>query len=176
MKKLTKILVIILSMALILGAFVIAAAAADTAPEATTANVFDIYDNAGNKTDSKNNLTDALVACPDGGKIVVTGDYEHGPRDNGSSINLNGRAVTLDLAGHTLAFSYNANSSNAPIYQQIAVTGTNITITSSAKGAKLVSASSIFQTNDGKLVLDGTDKPFTCQAIDGWNNNEAKNG
>ena len=103
MKKLTKILVIILSMALILGAFVIAAAAADTAPEATTANVFDIYDNAGNKTASKNNLTDALLTCPDGGKIVMTGDYEHGPHDDrGQSKNLSGKAITLDLAGKTL--------------------------------------------------------------------------
>ena len=171
MKKLTKILVIVLSVALLLGAFVIAAAAADTAPAATTAAVFDIYDANGAKTESKSDLIEALKACPDGGKIVMNGDYEHGPRNHrGVSLDLQNKAITLDLAGNDLVFSYGANDANAVTYQHITGSNFNLTIKNSVAGGKIVSGSSFILFSNGKLTIDGTENAVNCESIICWKN------
>ena len=138
MKKLTKILILVLSVALLAGVFMLASSAADAAPEATTHVAFKIYDKNGTEitTNAKTvggvtgyvTIKDAFDNATDGSTIKMVADFEMGTAI--TAISTGSKDLTLDFNGHTLAISYNKIDGSTKSYQIVSAnSGKTLTLT-----------------------------------------------
>ena len=161
MKKLTKILIIALSVALLCGAFIFAASAEETAPEATTHNAFRV-ENPGEEAVEVVTVAEAFSVVKSNGKITMIADYEEGPNTNtGSGIFLKVSGVTLDLNGHTLSASYGTKDGSL-IYQWYNIQGS---LTVIGDGTIKAGTSPFIVINGGYLEFNaGTGKTINFVA------------
>ena len=176
MKKLTKILIIVLSVALLCGAFVLGASANDDAPEATTHISFVVYDAEGkvvttNATEGKTEdedtvvgyvkLSDAFANVPSNGTVRLVSDYEDGPNTDTTVLNADKQNVTLDLNGNTLSASYSAKMNGntegyswqkISVYGSLKVTGKGSIETATSAFIVNAGASLTFDAGEGNTI------------------------
>ena len=155
MKKLTKILIIALSVALLCGAFIFAASAEETVPEATTHNAFRVEKADGTLVGEYVKLKDAFSNVPDGGKITMIADFEEGLDNAGNMTFAAGKTAVLDLNGHKISLSCatgnKADGTESLCYQKHSISGT-LTITGNGT---IESATTPFIVGyGGKLNID----------------------
>ena len=169
MKKLTKILIIVLSVALLCGAFVLGASANVDVPEATTHISFVVYDADDNvvttnaiegETEEGDpvigyvKLSDAFANVPSNGTILLVSNYEDGPNTDTTTLGADKQNVTLDLNYYTLSASCSAKTSGGTeeySWQEISVYG-SLTVT--GEGYIETATSAFIVMGGGSLTFD----------------------
>ena len=160
MTKTVKLLVLVLSVALIVGCLVFASAAADSdAPFEVEGVYYDTFE-------------EAYKACASGGTIRMNADYDHGMKGAASV----SKPITLDLNGKTFRAStaYKDESAN-PINQLF-----NISADMKIVGEGTFDvATSLFSVNCGKLTITATGNGIriitnNTPSVDGASVNYAK--
>ncbi len=173
MKKLTKILILALSVALLCGAFVFGASAAGSAPAATTVEAFEVTDAEGTLVGKYVTLKEAFTAVTTGGKIKMIADFEAGPNNDNGSLSADKQNVTLDLNGHKLSVSYGTRNktdgTEALHYQKYSISGS---LTVVGKGTIEAATSAFFVGYGGVLTFDaGKGKTINLVAKPSYNAN-----
>ena len=194
MKKLTKILVLLVSVALLACAFILVASAEESDPYAKykydpSVVAFAVYpsetefkaDKAANNDYANaigkyNYLSDALKATGSSKKYVaMIADWECGEKGmpiNNSSFGLNTTGMTFDLNGHTLSFSvytgyYKSDgASRSTAYTWLTIGASNVTIV--GNGGTIQGVMSLIQ-NSGSRTLNivGGEGGITFRSIVG---------
>ena len=176
MKKLTKILIIVLSVALLCGAFVLGASANVDVPEATTHISFVVYDAEGkvvttNAIEGETEdgdavigyvkLSDAFANVPSNGTILLVSDYEDGPNTDTTVLSADKQNVTLDLNYYTLSASCSAKTSGnteeyswheIAVYGSLTVTGEGYIEATTSAFIVNAGASLTFDAGDGNTI------------------------
>ena len=184
MKKLTKILVVALSLVLILGAFVIASSAAE-APKATTHVAFVVTDSANNPVTTGTGIktesgvtgfavwSEAVAATPAGGKITMVNNYEEGYL-SATTVNIN-KDMTLDLNGYTFSVSFITTDAGAQSWQYNSlVSNKKFTITGNGT-VKSAVAFCITSTGSTLNIAPGEDETIEFVAMTGYKYNTTSN-
>lgn len=190
MKKLTKILVIALSLALLVAAVVITASAAEKSYEFDESNeAFVVYESEADFKADKlaknewanaglrcNYLGDALSYAKDNSckYIALVADWELGEKGlpkGSASFNLNISGMTLDLNGHTMSFSVytgytKSDGTRADAYQWLVIGESNVTIV--GNGGTIEGVMSLIQNSASRtLNLVGGENGLTLRSIAG---------
>ena len=188
MKKLTKILILVLSVALLVGAMVLVASAAeDEVPVWTQEKVIAVYqteeDFKAAKADGDysgaqlfNTLQGAFDYCKNNKYtyVALLADWENGEYVLTDAIHNAGSSLTLDLNGKTLSFSVNyKSSSSAAAYNSITLDSGCKTLTVVGNGGTFQSSYTLIQNaGNNAVVLKGGEGGLTLRSIDGYYMNE----
>ena len=168
MKKMTKILVVAVSLILLLSVLIFGSSA-EEAPEASAVDgtpVFEVKYQDG-RSEYFYTWKSTLAATEDNCIIKLLEDYEEGVIVDQPASPLNTKGVVLDLNGKTLSSSWTTNSAGEPTWQRTVVQDDG-SITVVGNGT-IRSASAFFQVTGGTVTINpGEGKTINITAIGGY--------
>lgn len=169
MKKITKLLILLLSLSLIAGALAVAVSAADsTGSISTLENPWQYTDTSGNVKTAAD-LSTAVTSAKTGSTVKLLADLTYSTSSDVASIN---KELTVDLGGHTFVISQSGQhsilvSTASPVK---ICNGTLVVSGNSSYGSSGVSYAAIkISANNTNVEIENLNTYTGCLLLAGWN-------